>query len=644
MTLYCPQCQQRFDGDLEVCPSDGSRLFNLDSPGDAPDPLLGQVIDERFRIERLLGVGGMGAVYAGVQLSVNREVAIKVLRPEMSDREKALERFFREAKVVSELSHANIVSLFDFGQDRQRDLLYLVMELVRGINLGDLLERGRFRVNMALEVVYQVCGALTEPHARGIIHRDLKPDNLVMLPVSDGTVQVKVLDFGIARALEQSTQITKTGMICGTPAYMAPEQAQNHAIDARTDLYALGIILYEMLSGMVPFTGDTSLQILFSHVQKSPPSLRHILPAGSLPEDIEALCYRMLSKDPAERPRSAREVRDEIDHLRMRHQLRPVRLDVDRQGTGAFEPWLMPHLEGTGRGGPSSTEALRQAPQTGGFGLAPRTGELESMPTIERHTPTDIDRVRVGADARPFSSTQPQFQASPATQAPGQRRTDTITGESKVETPAAVISGDSGNTLKMEAEGGARSRTGLLVALVVLLLGGGAVAAFALGGDEGAGAEVEAAVVEEEAPAAPVADPAPEPSEDALHAESAGARVGLEAMIAARLLTAESAAVAAVAEEAARQQATSRQQQRERPRVSASDSAAEREARAAERQRAIEEARAAEEARQAAARQAAAEREARAAERARKAAEAQDDSSNTDSALRDRLRRLRSGE
>src|SRR5690554_1825984 len=128
MTLYCPQCQQRFEGELEVCPADGSRLFHLDSPTEAPDPLLGQVIDERFRILRLLGVGGMGAVYAGVQLSVNREVAIKVLRPEMSDREKALERFFREAKVVSELSHANIVSLFDFGQDRQRDLLYLVME------------------------------------------------------------------------------------------------------------------------------------------------------------------------------------------------------------------------------------------------------------------------------------------------------------------------------------------------------------------------------------------------------------------------------------------------------------------------------------------------------------------------------------
>ncbi|RDV37955.1 serine/threonine protein kinase [Bradymonadaceae bacterium TMQ3] len=640
MTLYCPQCQQRFDGDLEICPSDGSRLFHLDSPDAVPDPLLGQVIDERFRIERLLGVGGMGAVYAGVQLSVNREVAIKVLRPEVSDREKALERFFREAKVVSELSHANIVSLFDFGQDRQRDLLYLVMELVRGISLGDLLERGRFRVNMALEVVYQVCGALTEPHARGIIHRDLKPDNLVMLPVSDGTVQVKVLDFGIARALEQSTQITKTGMICGTPAYMAPEQAQNHAIDGRTDLYALGIILYEMLSGMVPFTGDTSLQILFSHVQKSPPSLRHMLPAGSLPDDIEALCYRMLSKDPVERPGSAREVRDEIDQLRMRHQLRPVRLDVDRQDLGAFEPWLMPHLEGAGRGGLSATEARRQVPQTGGFGVAPRTGELESMPTIERHTPTDIDRVRVGADARAFSSTQPQFQASPAAEAPKQPRTDTITGESGIQGPLAVIGGDGSNTLTMDVKGQGRARLGLIVAFIVVLIGGGAVAALTLGDDTSGEADVEV-VARAETPAATESAPVPGPSEDVLHAESAGAQVGLEAVIAARIFTAETAAVAHIAEQTARKKAISSQEQRKRPRVSASAAA---EARAAERQRAIDEARAAEEARQAAAREAAAEREARAAERARKAAKAQEDSSSTDSALRDRLRRLRSGE
>ncbi|RVU42717.1 serine/threonine protein kinase [Lujinxingia sediminis] len=640
MTLYCPQCQQRFDGDLEICPSDGSRLFHLDSPDAVPDPLLGQVIDERFRIERLLGVGGMGAVYAGVQLSVNREVAIKVLRPEVSDREKALERFFREAKVVSELSHANIVSLFDFGQDRQRDLLYLVMELVRGISLGDLLERGRFRVNMALEVVYQVCGALTEPHARGIIHRDLKPDNLVMLPVSDGTVQVKVLDFGIARALEQSTQITKTGMICGTPAYMAPEQAQNHAIDGRTDLYALGIILYEMLSGMVPFTGDTSLQILFSHVQKSPPSLRHMLPAGSLPDDIEALCYRMLSKDPVERPGSAREVRDEIDQLRMRHQLRPVRLDVDRQDLGAFEPWLMPHLEGAGRGGLSATEARRQVPQTGGFGVAPRTGELESMPTIERHTPTDIDRVRVGADARAFSSTQPQFQASPAAEAPKQPRIDTITGESGIQGPLAVIGGDGSNTLTMDVKGQGRARLGLIVAFIVVLVGGGAVAALTLGDDTAVEADVEV-VARAETPAATESAPVPGPSEDVLHAESAGAQVGLEAVIAARIFTAETAAVAHIAEQTARKKAISSQEQRKRPRVSASAAA---EARAAERQRAIDEARAAEEARQAAAREAAAEREARAAERARKAAKAQEDSSSTDSALRDRLRRLRSGE
>ncbi len=344
MKMFCPQCQKTYEGEeTDLCPEDGSPMYKVDAEK-SEDPLLGAVIDDRFRIEELLGVGGMGAVYKGIQLSVHRKVAIKVLRPELAQREQSLERFFREAKVVSELTHPNIVRLVEFGQDRERDLLYLVMELVQGDNLGDLLKQGRLRANLALEVVYQVCGGLTEPHKQGIVHRDLKPDNLIMLPISDGTLQVKVLDFGIARTLEEGTKLTKTGMICGTPSYMSPEQAQNFELDGRTDLYALGVILFEMLSGRAPYEGDTSLQVLLNHIQKPVPRLEAVLPVGTVPEEVADLVNELLSKTPEERPASARAVRDRIDELRMKLRLKPVRLDKSEGSESPFEAWLLPRI------------------------------------------------------------------------------------------------------------------------------------------------------------------------------------------------------------------------------------------------------------------------------------------------------------
>lgn len=340
---------------MRVCPADGTRLYKVDET----DTLIGGVIDGRFRVDYTLGVGGMGTVYGGVQLSVNRDVAIKVLRADLTNPEVALERFFREAKTISKLSHPNIVKLIDFGQDRDRELLYLVMELVRGHNLGDLLAQGRLRTSLALDVVYQVSGALTEPHAETVIHRDLKPDNLLLVPVSDGTLQVKVLDFGIARFMESNTQLTGTGMICGTPAYMAPEQAQNERLDARTDLYALGVILYEMLSGWPPFSGTSSLQVMLKHIQETPPMLRELLPPSALPESIEEIVYALMSKDRSSRPKSARIVRDTIDALRKEFQLEPVRFE-DVRAEDPFRPFILPKLPRATNDKSGPTQVLRR--------------------------------------------------------------------------------------------------------------------------------------------------------------------------------------------------------------------------------------------------------------------------------------------
>ena len=378
MTLYCPECNETYaDETMSVCPTDGTRLYVVQD--DDIDALIGSVIDGRFRIDHTLGIGGMGTVYRGVQLSVNRPVAIKVLRTELSSREVALERFFREAKTISQLSHPNIVKLIDFGQDRDRGLLYLVMELVNGHNLADLIARGRLRMALALEVAYQVCGALTEPHARGVIHRDLKPDNLLLVPISDGTVQAKVLDFGIARALESNTKLTGTGMICGTPAYMAPEQAQNEQLDPRTDLYGLGVILYEMLSGWPPFSGTSSLQIMLKHIQEVPTPLRDLLPPATLPPDVENLVYDMMSKDRAERPTTAREIRDRIEHIRRSMGLEAVRVDFESDANTIFHDWLLPKLPVGEKHESGPTEVLRR-----------ETGMEEWLTAIEDDQPTRV--------------------------------------------------------------------------------------------------------------------------------------------------------------------------------------------------------------------------------------------------------------
>ncbi len=343
---------------MGACPTDGVRLYKVDDT----DPLIGAVIDGRFRIDYAIGVGGMGTVYGGVQLSVNRDVAIKVLRAEVSQKEVALERFFREAKTISNLTHPNIVKLVDFGQDRDRQMLYLAMELVRGQPLSALLAKGRLRASLALDIVHQVCGALTEPHDAGVIHRDLKPDNLLLVPVSDGSVQVKVLDFGIARFMESNTQLTGTGMICGTPAYMAPEQAQNETLDARTDIYALGVVLYEMLSGWPPFSGTSSLQVMLKHIQEAPRHLRDLLPPASLPADLEQFVYLMMQKERKKRPESARKVRREIAKLQRKFELEPVEVDWRNEADpeAKFDKFILPKLPRPDKDKSGPTQVLRR--------------------------------------------------------------------------------------------------------------------------------------------------------------------------------------------------------------------------------------------------------------------------------------------
>ena len=318
---------------------------NREEPGGEEDELLGRTLEGRFRIEETIGEGGMGRVYRGCQLSVERDVAIKVLHGELSLDDSLRERFFREAKIVSGFNHPNIVRLIDFGRDEESGLLYLVMELIDGLGLEELLERGRLAPQLALRIAHQTCGALVEAHGGGVIHRDLKAENLILLPVSDGTLQSKVVDFGIAYPQEASKRLTMTGRIYGTASYMAPEQAQGMDVDERADLFSLGVMLFEMLTGHLPVEGTNSIDVMIRQIQQGPPPLSDVMPAGELPAEVFDLVDSLLAIDRVARPTGAAEVRDRLDEIFHHQNWKPIRLPSGVPTEEKFDEWLVDPIE-----------------------------------------------------------------------------------------------------------------------------------------------------------------------------------------------------------------------------------------------------------------------------------------------------------
>jgi serine/threonine protein kinase len=275
------------------------------------DPLIGQTLDGRYEIIEPIGKGSMGIVYRARQLSVERDVAVKVINPEtipVTLSTGAFERFQNEAKIISNLRHPNTVKLYDFGKTED-GRLYLVMELLHGQPLDKLLEQGPLDEKRTLSILRQVADSLSEAHQHGIVHRDLKPANIFVDQVSSQEV-VKVLDFGIAKVAANPLQ-TATGAVIGTPAYMSPEQAQGEPIDASTDVYCLGILAYHCLSGGLPFRSDTPVGILMKHVNEPPPPLSGI----QISPATERLIMRMLSKDPKQRPSTAANVQKALADL-----------------------------------------------------------------------------------------------------------------------------------------------------------------------------------------------------------------------------------------------------------------------------------------------------------------------------------------
>lgn len=291
-----------------------SNAANVEPESSASDPasLVGQVIAERFRIDELLGEGGMGAVYRAFHTRIKKTVALKILRPELTSNEDVVARFEREAVAAGRIEHENVAKATDFGRLPDGSF-YLALEFVRGKSLGQLIAEGPIEPVRALGIVRQMLCGIDAAHQVGVVHRDLKPDN-VMLVDRDGTGDVvKILDFGVAKldlGSDGQTAFTKAGTIVGTPEYMAPEQAGGANIDGRADLYALGVIAYEMLAGVPPFVAKDSVAIMTKHLTEAPPPL-----PDWVPPELAALVMDLLQKEPDKRPESAAHVVERVNAL-----------------------------------------------------------------------------------------------------------------------------------------------------------------------------------------------------------------------------------------------------------------------------------------------------------------------------------------
>ena len=316
MARICQRCQHSNEDHAKFCLSCGGML-EVEVEGQAGDPLLGKVIQGRYRPTKLLGEGGMGRVYIAEQKmgAATRKVAIKTLHPEFSQDPQLVARFNRECETVIELSHPNTIQFFDFGSlDDQT--LFIVMEYIEGKSLASVMEQGLLDIARVDKILIQMCGSLHEAHGRGIVHRDLKPENVLLTDRGGQTDFVKVLDFGIAKKGEaedpQKAKLTKQGMVLGTPPYMSPEQFSGKTLDLRSDIYSLGIMVFEMLTGHLPFDAKTPWEWATKHLTSQPTPFEAYPHAVNIPQNKKNAVMRSLSKAPEQRHASVLEFLQEF--------------------------------------------------------------------------------------------------------------------------------------------------------------------------------------------------------------------------------------------------------------------------------------------------------------------------------------------
>ncbi len=312
----CPQCRRTYTADIAFCPYDGRPLSQVSDEEElGEDPLVGRVFIDRYHLTARIGEGGMCTVYRGTHVLTRKLWAVKILHAELAAQRRAVKRFQKEAQAASRIDHANVIQVTDFGTSEE-GYVYLVMEYLEGSTLKRAIQTdGPFSLERTVHIVRQIGDALDAAHAQNVIHRDLKPENIMLLPTDEAERErVKVLDFGIAKVQEDTTDsapLTAQNMVMGTPQYMSPEQAKGLELDARSDIYSLGIITYEMLTGKTPFHGGPSKVILSKHANEIPPSPRRLRP--DLSAHVERVIMRALEKSPLRRQQSGSEFARELE-------------------------------------------------------------------------------------------------------------------------------------------------------------------------------------------------------------------------------------------------------------------------------------------------------------------------------------------
>ncbi len=411
----CPACRTKYDEGMQTCPRDGMPLLELsrtfarlnkdatqdeaaaedaeDREDDSPDIAVGPgMMVGEYMVERTIAEGGMGAIYAGIHPVISKRVAIKVISKRYAQDPKAVARFVLEARSVNQIGHHNIVDIFSIGElDDRRN--YLVMELLDGMAMNQVLQRvKRLRPGEVLSVYEQLCDALDAAHKKGFIHRDLKPDNVIVLRRPPRPF-IKILDFGLAKlrgsALSHNTEV---GTVLGTPEYMAPEQCRGSHVDARTDIYALGVMLYELLAGQKPFTDPSPLRILTMQQHAQPTPLGRLV---QISNKLEAVVNRAMAKDPAARYASTKEL---IQDLRiaipspMPWTAEMVSWGGDGQGSAALTEPPAQHAKQ-----PSLPPLQGLQPLSISGELAPTSGELDD--NVE--TLVSEQKIREAPEQRP---------------------------------------------------------------------------------------------------------------------------------------------------------------------------------------------------------------------------------------------------
>jgi serine/threonine-protein kinase len=351
----CPRCSAKVVPGDEVCKACGRTLPHaLRADDDDGDAMIGRTIADKYEIVELIGEGAMGRVYEARQLALEKDIAIKVLHKHLANDPKVKKRFHREARAASRLSHPNSLHIIDFGEAKD-GTLFIAMELLDGDDLLAVIEEDApLTPRRIYEIMKQVLSALESAHHAGIIHRDLKPENVVVLESPSGEEHIKVCDFGIAKIQEAEggSAITVTGFVCGTPEYMAPEQARGEELDKRADIYAAGCMLYQMLTASLPFMAESALGIITKHLTENPTPPSQRKPEWNIPLVLERVCMKAMTKD-----REARYPDAATMSAELKEAVRALGEDADKP-LGAFE------VEGDTLVGEGDTDADDERPRS----------------------------------------------------------------------------------------------------------------------------------------------------------------------------------------------------------------------------------------------------------------------------------------